>query len=141
MNETFQAKSLAELKTVGEGILQAIGETKVLAFVGPMGVGKTSLIKVLCEKLGVEDETSSPTYSIVNEYAINKDQRVYHFDCYRMEDEAEAYAIGMEEYLDSGEYCFIEWPEIIANLLPPDYVIVRLSEHQGLRTITVNHAE
>ena len=91
-----------------------------------MGVGKTTLIKVLAKQLGVNELTNSPTFSIVNEYRTSNDV-LYHFDCYRMEDEEEAYDIGIEDYFNSGNWCFIEWPQNIENLLPLDTSIVEIS--------------
>ncbi|MDB5125993.1 MAG: tRNA threonylcarbamoyladenosine biosynthesis protein TsaE [Mucilaginibacter sp.] len=90
-----------------------------------MGAGKTTLIKSLCEKLGVSDSVTSPTFSIVNEYK-GTDSPVYHFDFYRLKDQNEALDMGYEEYFYSGNYCFIEWPEKIANLIPDSFTGVRI---------------
>ena len=95
-------------------------KNKTLLFYGQMGVGKTTLIKELCKSLGVLDNISSPTFSLVNEYQTAKNDKVYHFDFYRIEDEEEAYDIGIEDYFDSKNWCFVEWPENIVNLLPID---------------------
>lgn len=99
---------------------QILGHTKskIILFDAPMGAGKTTLIKALAKQLGIDDLTSSPTFSIVNEYhSKTSNEKVYHFDLYRMEDEEEAYDMGIEEYLDSSAWCFIEWPEKAENLL------------------------
>jgi len=102
-------------------------KNKTLLFYGQMGVGKTTLIKELCRSLGVLDNISSPTFSLVNEYQTANNDKVYHFDFYRIEDEEEAFDIGIEDYFDSKNWCFIEWPENIENLLPLDAVEIHLS--------------
>lgn len=116
MNLTIS--TLEELPGVGKKILATHPDKKVFLFNGNMGAGKTTLIKELSKQLGVKDSISSPTFSIVNEYQ-GTDSLIYHFDFYRLDDVAEAYDMGAEEYFFSGDYCFIEWPEIISNLLPP----------------------
>jgi tRNA threonylcarbamoyladenosine biosynthesis protein TsaE len=103
-----------ELDDVAKRLLREAGDNKVWLFHGEMGSGKTTLIKAICKVLGVHSTMTSPTFSIVNEY----DETVYHFDFYRLKNEEEAYDIGVEEYLDSGRFCFIEWPERIPSLLP-----------------------
>lgn len=108
-----------ELLKVAKEVVDTFGEDRVFLFYGGMGAGKTTFIKALCEALEVTDTTSSPTFSIVNEYE-SPTGSVYHFDFYRLREEQEAFDMGYEEYLYSGNYCFIEWPEKIANLLPPD---------------------
>ena len=111
----------------------------MFAFHGEMGAGKTTFIKTICAALGVEDATSSPTFALVNEYRSGKGEPVYHFDFYRIRSEAEALDMGFEEYVFSGYYCFIEWPEKIPNLLPPGTVQVRISEAEnGSRIISTN---
>jgi len=109
--------SLDEIDTVAKLILEQ-NPNKVLLFNGNMGVGKTTLIKRLSHKLGVRGNTSSPTFSLVNEYQINENQLVYHFDCYRLKTEVEALDMGINDYLYSGNWCFIEWPEKIESLIP-----------------------
>ena len=93
---------------------------KIILFNGEMGVGKTTLIKQLCKSLGVQDATSSPTFSLVNEYQTSNNQTVYHFDFYRLNKKTEALDMGVDDYLYSGNWCFIEWSEKIASLLPED---------------------
>lgn len=119
--------SLDEIKQVAKKIL-AEKPHKVILFHGNMGVGKTTLIKALAKELGVSDATSSPTFSLVNEYHTEDNQKVYHFDMYRLKSEIEALDMGIEDYLFSGNWCFIEWAEKIPNLLPDDFSTIILSE-------------
>ncbi|CAI2768116.1 tRNA (adenosine(37)-N6)-threonylcarbamoyltransferase complex ATPase subunit type 1 TsaE [Flavobacterium collinsii] len=116
MNIVF---SLDQIKEVAEQIL-ASNPKKIILFNGEMGVGKTTLIKQLCKSLGVQDATSSPTFSLVNEYYTSNNEIVYHFDFYRLNKETEALDMGVDDYLYSGNWCFIEWSEKIANLLPEE---------------------
>ena len=101
---------------------------KVVLFNGLMGAGKTTFIKALCKKLGVEDVTSSPTFSLVNDYQTTQGNSIYHFDLYRIKSEIEALDMGIEEYLYSGNWCFIEWPEKIPNLLPENVTTINIRE-------------
>jgi tRNA threonylcarbamoyladenosine biosynthesis protein TsaE len=112
--------SIDEIQEVAQKIL-AEKPNKVILFHGNMGVGKTTLIKALSKEIGVKDATSSPTFSLVNEYQTNDNQYVYHFDVYRLKSETEALDMGIDEYLYSGHWCFIEWAEKIPNLLPDNY--------------------
>jgi len=112
--------SLEEIGNVAQLIL-AQNPNKVLLFNGNMGVGKTTLIKSLSANLGVIGNTSSPTFSLVNEYQTNDNQIVYHFDCYRLKNEVEALDMGIDDYLFSGNWCFIEWREKIESLIPEKY--------------------
>ncbi|MBD3581053.1 tRNA (adenosine(37)-N6)-threonylcarbamoyltransferase complex ATPase subunit type 1 TsaE [Flavobacterium selenitireducens] len=100
---------------------------KVILFYGEMGAGKTTLVKEIAKSLGVEGATSSPTFSLVNEYHINPHERLFHFDMYRLKSESEAYDMGMDEYIYSGHWCLIEWPELIPNLIPEAHTTVKLS--------------
>ncbi len=112
--------SLEEIELVAEKVL-AENPHKVIVFQGQMGAGKTTFIKALAKALAVKDMTSSPTFALVNEYDAKDNQKVYHFDVYRLKSEEEAMDMGIDEYLYSGQWCFIEWAEKIPNLLPDDY--------------------
>ncbi len=121
----FDVAKQTDLKDVAHALVQSYAEARVILFYGDMGAGKTTFIKAICTELGVKENTSSPTFSIVNEYH-SPHGPVYHFDFYRLRDEQEAFDMGYEEYLYSGHYCLIEWPEKIANLLPSQTLSVRL---------------
>lgn len=117
--------TLQDLPDVAEKIISN-ATSKIILFNAKMGVGKTTLIKEICEHLGVEDIISSPTYSLVNEYESN-DGVIYHFDFYRIKEEEEAYQIGFEEYLDSDAWIFIEWPEKVSGLLPENSIKITIN--------------
>ena len=137
--------SLVLLNEQGEEVraLEILEQTephRVFAFDGPMGAGKTTFIKKLCEEMGTMDVVNSPTFAIVNVYDVEQPHKgeVYHFDCYRLKDIREAMDFGAEEYLYSGNYCFIEWPEMIDALLPEDTVWVKIElMPNGDRKLTV----
>lgn len=133
-----ESDSLDTLPEVARWILDNAAEDVILLH-GQMGAGKTTLIKALCKAMQVEDEVSSPTYSLVNEYYSPSYGTVYHFDLYRIDDENEALDMGIEEYLYSGSKCLIEWPEKISNLLPEECATVEISldgatRHFALKT-------
>lgn len=138
---TLHVHQLDELNTVAhrllaEGQQSGASVQRVWLFEGEMGVGKTTLIKALCRALGVVSLVQSPTFSIVNEYTTHEGHSVYHFDCYRLRNEAEALDIGIEEYFDSGAFCFVEWPERIRALWPATYYQIRLRvETDDSRTV------
>jgi tRNA threonylcarbamoyladenosine biosynthesis protein TsaE len=117
--------SIDQLAAVAQQILDQ-NPNKVILFNGEMGVGKTTLIKQLCKTLGIEEATSSPTFSLVNEYQTTKNQIIYHFDFYRLNRESEALDMGIEDYLYSGNWCFIEWSEKIENLIPEQHSIITI---------------
>ena len=119
--------SLDEINEVAQKILSQ-NPKKVILFNGNMGVGKTTLIKSLAKNLGVNDATSSPTFSLVNEYQIANNQYIYHFDVYRLKNETEALDMGIDEYLYSGNWCFIEWAENIPNLIPDEHSIINIEQ-------------
>ena len=129
--------SLDEIDLVSSKILLE-NPNKVIIFNGNMGVGKTTLIKSLAKKLGVNEVTSSPTFSLVNEYIMNDNELVYHFDVYRLKNESEALDMGIEEYLYSGNWCFIEWAEKIPNLIPKNHSIITIDLlNDGKRKLTL----
>lgn len=131
----IKLNSELELPEAASALLNFAGDEKVFLLEGEMGAGKTTLIKTICRNLGVSDTASSPTYSIVNEYEY-PGGKVYHFDFFRIKNEIEAFDIGFEEYLDSGEYCFIEWPDMISNLWPLHYIRIRIDQDEdGSRII------
>ncbi|WP_432410447.1 tRNA (adenosine(37)-N6)-threonylcarbamoyltransferase complex ATPase subunit type 1 TsaE [Rasiella sp. SM2506] len=135
MKHTFTLQELPEV--AGKVLLEAT--TKILLFYGGMGVGKTTFINVLAQQLGVKEALSSPTFSIVNEYVL-ANEKVYHFDCYRLESEEEALDIGIEDYLDTGHWCLIEWPEKIETLLPDTVTKIELTKNQnGSRTVYIEN--
>jgi len=123
MKTTF---SLDEINNVAQQILDQ-NPNKVILFHGEMGVGKTTLIKALAKILGVKEVTSSPTFSLVNEYQTANNQIVYHFDFYRLNNEIEAMDMGADEYLYSGNWCFIEWAEKIPNLVPDSHSVISIT--------------
>lgn len=119
--------ALDEIDMVARKILDS-NPPKVILFNGAMGVGKTTLIKALARALGVRDATGSPTFSIVNEYTAEYGQLAYHFDMYRINNESEAYDMGMDEYLYSGDWCFIEWAEKIPGLIPQQHATIAIRQ-------------
>ncbi|MBR6973877.1 MAG: tRNA (adenosine(37)-N6)-threonylcarbamoyltransferase complex ATPase subunit type 1 TsaE [Bacteroidaceae bacterium] len=124
----IKIKSIEEIAVAAKEFVTAMGDRKVFAFYGKMGAGKTTFIKAVCEELGVEDVINSPTFAIVNEYVDGKGEPVYHFDFYRIKNLQEVLDIGYEDYVYSGHMCFMEWPELIENLLPDDAVKVTIEE-------------
>lgn len=121
----IEVNNLDALSGAAQALLNFAGEERIIAFKGDMGAGKTTFIKVLCAALGVEEVVTSPTFSIVNEYAAASGM-IYHFDFYRIKNIQEAYDIGYEEYFYSGNFCLIEWPEKVEELLPEHYITVSL---------------
>ena len=129
--------SLEEINEVAQQILDQ-NPNKVILFHGEMGVGKTTLIKALTKKLGVTDATSSPTFSLVNEYQAANNQLVYHFDFYRINTETEALDMGVDDYLYSNNWCFIEWADKIPNLIPDSRSVITISlQADGKRILTL----
>ena len=130
--------SIDQLEEVAQKII-AENPKKVILFHGEMGVGKTTLIKQLCKTLGVTSATSSPTFSLVNEYETDNNQLVYHFDFYRLNHETEALDMGVDDYLYSGNWCFIEWAEKIPNLIPETHSVITISLlPDGKRSLTLS---
>lgn len=124
--------SMDGIREAARQFIGNMGDASVFAFYGSMGAGKTTFIKAICEELGVEDVITSPTFAIVNEYRANETgELIYHFDFYRIKKIEEVYDMGYEDYFYSGALCFIEWPELIEELLPDDAVRVRIEEIEG----------
>jgi len=129
--------SVTDLPEAAEVLLSSFSQNKVFAFYGTLGAGKTTFIKEICRQLGIVDNVSSPTFALINQYMKTDGTSVYHFDFYRIKDASEALDIGFEEYVYSGDYCFIEWPEKIAEYLPEDHIAVKINEDdKGNRIIT-----
>ena len=129
--------NINELPLISAQILNYLADYRVILFFAPMGAGKTTLINELCKQLGVTDQPSSPTFSIVNEYQSSNGS-IFHFDFYRLKDEGEAFDLGYEEYFFSGNYCFVEWPEKIMNLLPSTVISIFISVlEDGTRKIAL----
>jgi tRNA threonylcarbamoyladenosine biosynthesis protein TsaE len=132
----IKIQNIDTIRESAREFIQNIGEHKVFAFYGKMGAGKTTFVKAICEELGVEDVITSPTFAIVNEYEAH-DQSIFHFDFYRIKRLEEVYDMGYEDYFYSGALCFIEWPELIEDLLPEDAVKVTITENtDGTRSVT-----
>ena len=124
-------------RSAARQFIENIGSSRVFAFYGKMGAGKTTFVKALCEELGCDDVITSPTFAIVNEYTDGEQQPVYHFDFYRIKKLEEVYDMGYEEYFYSGALCLIEWPELIEDVLPDDTVRVTIEEQaDGSRLLT-----
>ena len=152
--KAIQVKNISELPQIAQSILDFAKEKRIFCFYGELGAGKTTLIKEICRQLGVMDGGSSPTFSLINEYktatpslkgenALNSPLGVggmtfYHFDLYRLESESEIYDIGYEDYIFSGNYCFIEWPEKMEHLLPKDVVRIKIKVDNGTRIISLD---
>ncbi len=136
----FVVNKPEELKPVARKILSGLNQPCVVTLTGDLGAGKTTLVQAFCKELGVEEEAGSPSFSLVNEYRYRDAQGafrpVYHIDLYRLNDLDEALDMGLMEYIDSGEWCFIEWPEIAGSLLPDDAIGLRLTlQPDGSRKI------
>lgn len=128
--------SLDNIHAAAKQFVDNMGTSKVFAFYGKMGAGKTTFIKAICEVFGVDDVITSPTFAIVNEYTAVSGTPIYHFDFYRIKKIEEVYDMGYEDYFFSNNLCFLEWPELIENLLPGDAVRVTIREEEdGTRTV------
>lgn len=127
MEKTFIINSVDELSQVSDLLISWRDKSDIIAFYGPMGAGKTTLIKNLCHKLGVTDEVNSPTFALVNEYPTPVESSIFHFDFYRIKKLEEVYDIGYEDYFYSGRLCLLEWPELIDPLMPDHFIKVEIA--------------
>ena len=123
-------KDIEHIREAAREFIENIGEARVFAFYGKMGAGKTTFVKAICEELGVDDVITSPTFAIVNEYTAAEGDSIFHFDFYRIKRLEEVYDMGYEDYFYSGALCFIEWPELIEEILPDDAVRVSIVEQE-----------
>ena len=136
---TITIQDIDHIEEAAREFIKNMGDDTVFAFYGKMGAGKTTFIKALCKLLGVEDEVNSPTFAIINEYRSETTaELIYHFDFYRIKKLEEVYDLGYEDYFYSGALCFIEWPELVEELLPLDAKKVTITENSdGSRTVTL----
>ena len=141
---SIRIQDIEHIREAAREFINQIGDRRVFAFYGKMGAGKTTFVKAICEELGVEDVITSPTFAIINEYSTNVQrstfnvQRIFHFDFYRIKKLEEVYDMGYEDYFYSGALCFIEWPELIEDILPEDAVRVSIEEQaDGSRRVTI----
>lgn len=136
----IKIQSLDQIHEAAKEFIAAMGENTVFALYGKMGAGKTTFVKAICEELGVTDMITSPTFAIVNEYrSEDTAELIYHFDFYRINKLEEVYDMGYEDYFYSGALCFIEWPELVEELLPGNTIKVSIEEQKdGTRTVTLN---
>ena len=126
MKQYVSCKSIKELDGIAKQLIQSHSNERIFAFYGKMGAGKTTFIKSICKILGTEEIVTSPTFSIVNQYNTKNGENLFHFDFYRIKKTEEVMDIGYEDYFYSGSYCFIEWPEMIEELLPENFVYVKI---------------
>jgi tRNA threonylcarbamoyladenosine biosynthesis protein TsaE len=120
-------KDKYHLKAAAKKFLKYTAGNRIFAFYGSMGAGKTTIIKSICETIGTIDIVSSPTFTLVNEYRSERRETIYHIDFYRIKKQEEVFDFGLEEYLSSGSYCFMEWPELVEDILPPETIKVRIT--------------
>ncbi len=133
----IKIENINNIREAAREFIQHIGDHRVFAFYGKMGAGKTTFVKAICEELGVDDVITSPTFAIVNEYTSGEGDSIFHFDFYRIKKIEEVYDMGYEDYFYSGSLCFIEWPELIEDILPDDAVRVSITEQEdGSRLVT-----
>ena len=138
----IRIENLDNIRAAAREFIENMGDARVFAFYGKMGAGKTTFVKAICEERGVEDVITSPTFAVINEYSLStlhsplSSNIIYHFDFYRIKKLEEVYDMGYEDYFYSGALCFIEWPELIEELLPEDAVKVSITENaDGTRTV------
>lgn len=127
----IEIDNIADIDFVAAKLLKEFEGKRVFAFFGEMGAGKTTFIQALCRKLDVIEVVNSPTFTIINEYHTKNGNSIYHFDFFRIKNIEEVYDFGFEDYFYSGNYCFIEWPELITDILPENAVLVKITIDQG----------
>ena len=137
MSKIFYANKAQELDEIAKAIVEVFENEKKIVFFGEMGVGKTTLIKSICKVLNVQDVVTSPTFSLVNEYQSKDGNSLYHFDFYRIKNQEELFDLGLEEYIYSDNYCFIEWPEKAEGLLSDNFIQVQMTKNKECRIIKV----
>ena len=137
MSKIFYVNKVQELDEIAKAIVEVFENEKKIVFFGEMGVGKTTLIKSICKVLNVQDVVTSPTFSVVNEYQNKDGNSLYHFDFYRIKNQEELFDLGLEEYIYSDNYCFIEWPEKAEGLLSDNFVQVQMTKNKECRIIKV----
>jgi tRNA threonylcarbamoyladenosine biosynthesis protein TsaE len=131
-----KAVQLKALDTVARELINQFSDHRIFAFYGKMGAGKTTFIQSVCKFLETDDNVTSPTFALINEYKTREQKSIFHFDFYRINDIEEAFDLGYEDYLYSGNYCLIEWPEMIEPILPENIVIVKIEvTEDGVRNI------
>ncbi len=128
-------KDKKHLPSAARKIIALASQKRHFAFYGPMGAGKTTIIKAICRELGADDTVTSPTFTMVNEYRTNDGGTIYHIDFYRIKNPEEVYDFGMEEYFASGSYCLMEWPELIGDILPEGTLNIRITVGEGEQRI------
>ena len=133
----IRIQDIEHIREAARAFIEHIGDRRIFAFYGKMGAGKTTFVKAICEELGVVDVVTSPTFAVINEYNIENGERIFHFDFYRIKKLEEVYDMGYEDYFYSGALCFIEWPELIEEILPDDAVRVSITEQEdGSRQVS-----
>ena len=137
MSKIFYANKAQELDEIAKAIVEVFENEKKIVFFGEMGVGKTTLIKSICKVLNVQDVVTSPTFSVVNEYQNKDGNSLYHFDFYRIKNQEELFDLGLEEYIYSDNYCFIEWPEKAKGLLSDNFIQIQMTKNKECRIIKV----
>ena len=137
MSKIFYTNKAQELDEIAKAIVKVFKNEKKIVFFGEMGVGKTTLIKSICKVLNVQDVVTSPTFSVVNEYQNKDGNSLYHFDFYRIKNQEELFDLGLEEYIYSDNYCFIEWPEKAEGLLSDNFIQVQMTKNKECRIIKV----
>ena len=124
--EVLYSKTISELSEVVGRLLELVSSNKIWIFRGDLGSGKTTLIKSICKELGYPGHVTSPSFSLINEYSIGSEEVIYHFDFYRLDDEEEAYQLGLDEYFYSDQLCLIEWPERVPSFIPEKHIEIRI---------------